>query len=46
MGITRVRMWVIGCLSYLLSPPDPPSIGIVENQMDKNMENDMDIGIL
>ena len=25
-GINRVTMWVIGLLTYLLSPPDPPSI--------------------
>ena len=25
-GITRVIMWVLGLLTYLLSPPDPPSI--------------------
>ena len=25
MGITRVTMWVIGFLTYLLSPADPPS---------------------
>ena len=25
MGMTRVTIWVLGLLSYLLSPPDPPS---------------------
>ena len=25
MGIHRVTIWVIGVLTYLLSPPDPPS---------------------
>ena len=46
MGITRVGTWVIGFLTYLLSPPEPQSIGTVENQMDKNMGNDMEIGIM
>ena len=25
MGINRVTIWVMGLLTYLLSPPDPPS---------------------
>ena len=30
MGIIRLTIWVIGVLTYLPSPPDPPSTGDVQ----------------
>ena len=32
-GVTRVTIWVIGLLTYLLSPPDPPSILHIQEKM-------------
>ena len=25
MGVIRVAIWILGLVTYLLSPPDPPS---------------------